>query len=168
MNSKRIQDIVYLRLCVGYLGEANQKSWWQSSFFSQSSIQFLAPVFGKTSTLAQYHGVKESAAIVHDERIGIGSSIHHLFRLPEMLEQDIHRFILDGSQELDLKELTASQESAEQYLLEFAKQNDTGSVEGPVNVGEESSINGNAIWKRVAGLYVQAMQNNVKVFPYFS
>lgn len=118
--------------------------------------------------MAQYYGVKEAAALIHDERIGVGVSVYHLFRLPEMLEQDMHRLLLDESQSIDIQEITASQEAAEKFLLEFSQNGNDGLIEGPVGVGEVSSIESNANWKKVAGLYLHAMQNNVKVFPYFS
>ena len=63
----RLQTIARLRMIVGFLGEKGQHNWWSSEFFSATAPAFLNPVFGKTATLAQYHGVKEAARRVHDE-----------------------------------------------------------------------------------------------------
>jgi len=86
MNNKVLQDVFTLRMCIGFLGESDQYSWWPSSFLSPTSSAFLSPVFSKTSFTAQYYGVREAATIVHDEHIGIGKGVFHLFRLPEIHE----------------------------------------------------------------------------------
>ena len=67
MKKKVLQDIFKLRICVGFLGESDQYSWWASSFFSPTSSAFLSPVFSKTSFTAQYYGLRKAATIVHDE-----------------------------------------------------------------------------------------------------
>ena len=87
-HALRLREITRLRMIVGYLGEKGQHNWWSSEFFSPTAPAFLNPVFGKTATLAQYHGVKEAARRVHDTHIGVGR-VFHLFRLPESMEQAI-------------------------------------------------------------------------------
>jgi hypothetical protein len=91
-NAFRLQEIARLRMIVGFLGEKGQHNWWSSEFFSATAPAFLNPVFGKTTTLAQYHGVKESARRVHDEHIGVGR-VFHLFRLPESIEQALFEML---------------------------------------------------------------------------
>ena len=69
MKTNTIKSIAKLRILIGYLGEKNQSNWWSSSFFTPQSSSFLNPVFGKTSFIAQYQGVKEAATRMHDEHI---------------------------------------------------------------------------------------------------
>ena len=88
METDFVGQLVTYRLLVGYLGEKEQYGWWQSSFFTQGAGAFLTPLFPRTQMLAQCNGVTQAAALVHDERIGVGH-VYHLFRRPEDLEQSI-------------------------------------------------------------------------------
>ncbi len=83
MEKNFLIDIAKLRIAIGYLGEKSQYAWWRSSFFIPASRTYLAPVFGKTALLTRYYGMREAATLVHDERIGVGKGVFHLFRLPE-------------------------------------------------------------------------------------
>ena len=100
-------DLAKMRAVVGYLGERNQSGWWQSSFFAPGSQAFLAPVFGRTRLLAQCTGVAQAAAVVHDERIGVGD-VYHLFRLPEDIEQALHRALHSHELSADIRALHAT------------------------------------------------------------
>jgi len=73
-------NLLKLRVAIGLLGEFQQHSWWSSSFFSSTSSAFLAPMFSRTMFLARYHGVRSAAALVHDDHIGVGANVFHLFR----------------------------------------------------------------------------------------
>ena len=90
MQSTELTSLATLRLLVGFLGEKDHFAWWQSSFFAPGSNAFLAPVFPRTQLLAQYEGVTRAASLQHDDRIGVGD-VCHLFRLPEDVEQGLHR-----------------------------------------------------------------------------
>ncbi|MDD2509989.1 MAG: BrxE family protein [Syntrophomonas sp.] len=96
MKRAEKKDLIRLRFIVGYLGEQLKPAWWNSSFFAPGSTMFLAPIFSKTTILAQYHGLQEAASKIHDERIGIGTSVFHLFRLPDVIERELHYFISDS------------------------------------------------------------------------
>jgi hypothetical protein len=87
-HALRLREIARLRMIVGYLEEKGRHNWWPSEFFSATAPAFLNPVFGKTATLAQYHGVREAARRVHDEHIGVGREFH-LFCLPEAIEKAV-------------------------------------------------------------------------------
>jgi len=89
-------DLIRLRFIVGYLGEQLQPTWWSSSFLAPVSTAFLTPMFSKTALLAQYHGIREAAARIHDEHIGIGKGVFHLFRLPDTLEQELHSLLRES------------------------------------------------------------------------
>lgn len=161
------EDIVRLRVCVGFLGESQQCAWWQSSFFSTMSSAYLSPVFGKTSFSAQYYGIKEAATRVHDEHIGIGKGVFHLFRLPEMHEIELHRLLEDKKIIEDAASIASGKDSAEKFIEEYAI--DSGKAEvGPVRVGDNSDIARMPVWQTVAYYYLNAFKEGNKAFPFFS
>ena len=160
-------EIAQLRICIGFLGEKQQYSWWQSDFFSQSSASFLVPVFAKTSFLSQYYGVKKAASIVHDEHIGIGKGVFHLFRLPEMHEIELHRILESAEIEKDVKIIICSKEKAVQFLQEYTGDANTKSI-GPVRMGNTKDMMEKSVWERVACHYLKAFKLDNKTFPFFS
>ncbi len=165
MTSNDLINLIQLRVAVGYLGEREQNSWWQSAFFSTSSTPFLTPVFGKTSLYAQYYGVREAATLIHDEHIGTGAEVFHLFRLPENIEQEMHVKLSDSDLESDIHSIIASQESAIAFINEFKSSSDTKAI-GPVRLGTADDILKPGLWEKAAGYYVYAIQNSEKTFPY--
>ena len=166
MTTKLPKPITKLRLCVGYLGEKDQFSWWQSSFFTKGSNAFLSPLFSRTQVLAQCNGVTRAAALIHDESIGVGH-VYHLFRLPEDMEQGIHRILLDADAEKVIQSIAFSPETALEQLKRSIPDSQL-SGEGPVRVGNVSDMQDAEYWKKVAGLYWYAFQENIRSFPYFT
>ncbi len=162
-----LKEIVRLRVCVGFLGEAQQCAWWRSSFFSTTSSAYLSPVFGKTSFSAQYYGIKEAATRVHDEHIGIGKGVFHLFRLPEMHEIELHRLLEDKEIIEDAGSIVSERDSAERFLKEYAIDSGKAKV-GPVRVGDNSDIARIPVWQTVAYYYLNAFKAGNKAFPFFS
>lgn len=165
MTSNNLTNLIKLRVAVGYLGERDQNSWWQSSFFSASSTPFLSPVFGKTSLSAQHYGVREAATLIHDEHIGTGAEVFHLFRLPENIEQEMHVKLDDSDLIDEIHSIIVSQESAITFLNEFKSSSDTQAI-GPVRLGTADDISKPGLWKKTAGYYAYAIQNSEKTFPY--
>jgi hypothetical protein len=162
-----LKKIIKLRVSVGFLGEAQQYTWWQSSFFSTMSSAYLSPVFSKTSFSAQYYGIKEAATRVHDEHIGIGKGVFHLFRMPEMYEIELHRLLEDVEIIRDAGSIVSGRDSAENFLKEYAI--DPGKSEvGPVRVGDNSDIAKMSVWQAVAYFYLSAFKEGNKTFPFFS
>lgn len=163
-------DLIFLarlRLIVGYLGEQSQFGWWTCSFFSPSSKTFLVPVFGKTFFLAQYYGVKEAATKVHDNYIGVGRGVFHLFRLPEIIEQELHVLLYDSEIVKQLTGYIASMRDA-LYELELCGKTSKEPAVGPVRIGSIHDIERKDIWQVAAQYYRQAFETNNKVFPFFS
>ena len=111
MTSEDLETLVSLRAAVGFLGEKGQHDWWTSSFFSTSAATFLAPLFPRTQFLSQTAGVTSAAMRLHDDRIGVGK-VFHLFRLPEDLEQSLHRILGDGTVVSRVESSVATMESA--------------------------------------------------------
>jgi len=119
--------LLKLRIAVGLLGEVQSPAWWPSAFFSRTSPAFLKHTFGRTMALVQYHGVCEAATRVHDDHIGIGAEVFHLFRLPERLERDLHELWRDVDMVRDVSEHIHDQPTAQANLRQYAHESD---VEG--------------------------------------
>ena len=166
MNKQYLISLATLRILVGYLGEKDQFSWWSSSFFSSSSDAFLSPIFSKTAFLAQYNGVKEAAAKVHDEHIGVGR-VYHLFRLPEHIEQQLHQLLHDKDIVDQIRSKISDKETALHNLSEYNKESVTFQ-EGPLKAGNIESLSNGDIIKTIAKQYCLACEKNLKVYPYFS
>ena len=166
MEAKEIETLAILRAAVGYLGERDQAGWWTSTFFAPGSTAFLAPVFARTQTLAQCTGVTRAAAAVHDERIGVGH-VHHLFRLPEDVEQRIHAVLRDADLTNAIGEAVATQDSAIQYLRAQGGSSGTAAV-GPTRIGDLHDLRAEERWRDVAAEYLRAAEAGVEVYPYFA
>lgn len=166
MDVGPIENLATLRILVGYLGEREQFAWWPSAFFASGSDAFLTPLFARTRLLAQCNGVTQAAALVHDERIGVGQ-VYHLFRLPEDVEQGIHLALQDPSRGARLKASIGSQETARAHLREFVKAQHDVSI-GPVLVGRAGELRTAEMLGVVAFHYHHGFTTGVQTFSYFS
>jgi len=164
MKKKTLSDFLMTRLLVGYLGEKAQFNWWPTTFIGSSSNLFLSPVFPRTTLLSQYHGILEAARRVHDERIGVGS-VFHLFRLPEVCEQELHGILSDGSLSLSMESF-AGRNAALAALQKIAGGGNSA-TEGPVKLGSILDImTPNGIGD-ISRSYTAAFSQGVKCYPYF-
>ena len=91
----------------------------RSPTFAPGSQAFLTPLFARTRLLAQCSGVTRAAALIHDERIGVGD-VYHLFRLPEDVEQGIHRILDEEDVCARVEASLANRETALASLRELA------------------------------------------------
>ena len=163
MTESYISTLLQMRLLVGFLGERAQFGWWPTSFNEASSRLFLEPVFSKTSRLAQYHGVLEAARRLHDEHLSVGS--YHLFRLPEVIEQDLHALVLNPLGE----ELAGKNPLKKEEALEAMRQlsaNDAKASDGPTAVGSIKDIDSPDTLKAIAGAYYSAFCRSAHAYPY--
>jgi len=157
MKKEDVEALSRLRLIVGYLSEASQYGWIQSSFLKESSEAFLKPIFPRTQLLAQYRGVCAASQHLYDQLVGKGS--YHLYRLPDVWERSLGEAVksmdefLFESTDAALDELSALSNSEEQS-------------EGPVSLGEYEEDNLNEFIGNAAGLYLNAFKNGRQVFPY--
>lgn len=154
--------IIKLRCCVGCVGEQSNNKWWTGNFFASSSLAFLQPIFNKTSHLAIYQGVKNEASIVHDEYIGAGAGVYHLFRLPETLEIDLLDVVRDNAEIVN-----ESLESSVEFL-KSESMNNKESKEGPIFIDKIDGISNLENWRKVASFYNYAFENEVSVYPFFA
>ncbi len=166
MTTDELEMLVCLRVAVGFLGEKDQSDWWGSSFFSKSAVSYLSPLFPRTQLLSQATGVTAAASILHDERIGVGQ-VFHLFRLPEDLEQALHRVLSVPSTLSKITPLIASSESAMEGLKGIGATK-TKPTTGPVRVGNLDNLRDTSTWKTVAAIYADAITSDRQSFPYFA
>ena len=164
-ETQQIEQLVLLRVAVGFLGEQTESKWWSSGLCGTGGKAFLAPIFPRTHLLAQFEGVTSSAAIVHDDHIGLGETFH-LFRLPEDLEQSLH-FLAGTSAESSIADVTASADFALNFLIDYSGDSRKQAV-GPVKIGDLSSLRSADVWKKVAAYYLGGFEQTNEVFPFFS
>ncbi len=150
---------------VGYLGEADQFSWWKTSFYAPASESFLEPIFSRTSHVAKYHGVAEAARLVHDESLSVGS--YHLFRLPEELEHDLHTALAGDEGRATQDELIQSKDAVLNVLRALGAPSKS-SADGPVSLGEIDGIRTSNAIAQMAGIYASAFERGGKAFPYLT
>jgi len=151
INAQLISDLKILRFAIGTLGEQATPRWWTSSFCGNNGKAFLAPVFPRTYIHAQYQGVVSAAALVHDDRIGVGN-VFHLFRLPEDIEQALQTIAKDELN-VALSDVMKDADSATKFLRGYASSAQKTS-QGPVKVGQLSALRDTSVWKDVATFYL--------------
>lgn len=166
MQTNDLDILATLRLLIGFLGEKGNFSWWESSFFVAGSKAFLAPVFPRTRLLAQHEGVTRAAALKHDDRIGVGD-VCHLFRLPEDVEQGLHRVLQDSAVQDSLATHLQNRDLALSQLIEIAGTK-CETAAGPVCVGGLQDLRETSTWRTVAAQYAHAFDQGIQVYPYFS
>jgi hypothetical protein len=164
-NQKRIEQLALLRSLVAFLGEKDQCGWWDCSFLGATGRKFLAITNPRSSTAAGVLAAIESARRVHDDRIGKGR-VYHLFRLPHVIEQKLHRQVLTK----DGNSLIPAFESKDKALiaLESLAKDSTSSQEGPVKLGDAKSLAASNIVAKLAGIYLGAFKSSKLAMPYFS
>ncbi|WP_327211616.1 BrxE family protein [Rhizobium ruizarguesonis] len=158
-----IENLLTLRLTVGFLGERNQHHWWPSSFFEASARLFLDPTFPKTANLARYHGVVEAARRTHDEHLNVGS--YHLFRLPEEMEQNLHDTIKGNKEAGRGLPFTPDKDAALAALMRICG-DDIIQASGPYMVGSIGELEKPSILASIASAYVAGFRSGLRTLPY--
>jgi hypothetical protein len=166
MTSEEMEILASVRASVGLLGEKEQHGWWNCTFFSKSAATFLAPLFPRTQLLSKTNAVTAAAALLHDDRIGVGQ-VFHLFRLPEDMEQSIQRIVSHEPCAQRMSQKLSSAEVALQLLREFSCDG-VKAKSGPVRIGDFDAIRTLDPWKKAAAIYVEAFGNQHQSFPYFA
>lgn len=164
-STKTIDQIVLLRLAVGYLGQRKQSGWWDCDFLDATGIRFLEATFPRTAWAAALRSTTEAACIVHDQALGrIGNS--HLFRLPPALEDQLEH----GLERVDWTEACKQIESrvvAMDALKRIADAFIKAPI-GPVQVGVVHRILTSTSVHELAVHYYSAFQEGIRCFPYFA
>jgi hypothetical protein len=123
----------------------------------------LEPVFSKTSRLAQYHGVVEAARRLHDDHLSVGS--FHLFRLPEEVEQDLHKVIQHPEVDDFVLQQMRSEDEAVSTLKDLAG-GVTVSTVGPIAIGSIRDLDSASILRTMAAAYLSAFNQKARTYPY--
>ena len=166
MNDIQLEQLATIRTAVGFLGEKDQAAWWTSSFFASGSPTFLSPIFARTQLVAQCVGVATAASKVHDERIGIGQ-VYHLFRLPEDLEQGIHRILRQSSVAGRIATNVATRDQAVQFLRSGGGQAQENAI-GPTRIAGITGLRNASTWEAVAATYANGFDKGAECYPYFT
>ncbi|MDC0275416.1 BrxE family protein [Verrucomicrobiales bacterium] len=159
-----LENLLKLRVLVGFLGQKNLKNWWDTALMETTGIRFLETLFPRTSHLAALNSTVEAACHTHDEAIGrIG--LFHLFRLPIALEDRISA----AAEDVDISKVLGGCEdvdSAMDQLKGFVVSGVSAS-DGPVQIGVESHILRKASIEELAAHYHSAFEKEICCFPYF-
>ncbi|MDB4545360.1 BrxE family protein [bacterium] len=159
-------DLLQLRTTVSYLGEKSQFGLWESDFFNPTFSDFLKPVFGKTETLVKANGATAAAALAHDDRIGTGN-VYHLFRLPEVVEQDFHEKLQDLEVVEALNKNLGSKEAAIEFLKSKANKAELSDSVGPILVGNIDELTDSKSVSAISTIYLGGFEKEAPAFPYF-
>lgn len=150
------------RVLVGYLAEQHA-AWFTSQFFGPRASAFLTPVFARTAFQAQCNGVTAAAARVHEDAIGTGRT-HHLFRLPEVLEQGVATALFDTAFVQQLRTHLTSSEVALSRLEALATPGIAS--EGAQVLAGDFVDGAEALLQALAGVYLDAFRKGIKTFPF--
>lgn len=156
------QTAAETRVLVGYLAEQHA-AWFSSQFFGPRAAAFLTPVFARTGFQAQCNGVTAAAARVHDDAIGVGRT-HHLFRLPEVLEQGVASALSDTVFVEQMGLQTASTEVALGRLESLATT--CVAEEGAQVLTGDFQEGAEVLLQSLSGVYLDAFRKGFKTFPF--
>ncbi len=156
---KNILDLHRLRWLVAFLGSKGNAGWWDCSFMESIGIQYLVNVFPRSAFNAAFQASVEVAQKDHDAALGrIGS--YHLFRFPLHIEHQLQEHqVLDQAiptTEMAMDELAALAGS------------EMKAPEGPIQIGQETSILSRGTVQKIAALYHSSLQTKRRCFPYLS
>ncbi|MDC0323386.1 BrxE family protein [Akkermansiaceae bacterium] len=86
--------LTHLRLAVLIEGEKQPDLWWSSAGLSPEGQQDLIHIFPRTAlTAAATHA--QALALAHHDKNTRARGVYHLFRLPTVFEETIHRELID-------------------------------------------------------------------------
>jgi len=123
-------------------------------------------LFPRTQLLSQASGVTAAATILHDDHIGVGQ-VFHLFRLPEDLEQSLHRILNEPGTQSRIAQMVSSPEAALEGLKKIGSVG-VKAAAGPVRAGDLEELRDSTAWTTVAAIYADALESNAQSFPYFA
>lgn len=163
-SAEIIQQLIQLRLAVGFLGQKGQRGWWDCGFLDAIGLRYLEMTFPRTARLAAFRSTTEAACSVHDKALGrVGN--FHLFRLPPSIEDQLEH----TSESIDWTEQYALIESPE-AALSFLKETADALIhapDGPVQIGVERRILTATSVRELAAHYHSAFVDGKNCYPYF-
>lgn len=158
------QELIRLRTLVGFLGEEDQFSWWDTSFLSETGQRFLERTFPRSAFAAGLHSVTVAARRLHDASVGKGD-VAHLFRLSPAQEREVSELLRDAEPD-QILDGVQDRETALESLNEMSRV--VSRTTGAVRVGRRDDLLTSDGIGQVAGYYHEAFTSDQQVFPYFS
>jgi hypothetical protein len=171
VNTESAQPIVaiHLRAIVLALGESVEPAWWKTEFMNETGFRFLERLFPHSYYRAAVHSAGKAACDVHDQAVGrVG--VYHLFRLPDVLEDQIHSSPPSADDSFSM-EFRSSLGHPEKLLVILASVCDGETVKkavsGPIRIGKASDLTAPSALSKVATVYHDAFRRGKPSFPYF-
>lgn len=160
-----LDTLLSIRATVLALGQQGAGDWWSCSFLTPNGERFLASPFPRSAYWAALHSSSIAASRHHDDRIGVGGTVH-LFRLGQELELRLRDRVLREGWRPD----GGSEDSAAllEVLKTLAEPADSDTTEGPVRISDARRFTGSKTLAQVAGLYTAAFENKCQILPYGS
>jgi hypothetical protein len=160
-----VDQLLALRLLVGYLGQAKQCAWWDCNFLDTTGVRFLETTFPRTARPAALHATTDAACSVHDKALGrIGS--YHLFRFPPALEDMLEKAYSRCDWTAAFKDIVSKDLALQR--LEFIDSAKIKSPTGPVQVGVARKILTSTAIGELAAHYRSAFTDGIRCYPYFA
>lgn len=153
-----------LQMIILFLGEKNQFNWWDTSFLTNTGIDFLKISFPRIPYVSAFNSTRKAARLLHDESISKENS-YHLFKFPIYQEEIFYRQVNETNIKMIYSGIS-SKESAIQKLKVISHQV-IQSPEGSVQIGSEKSLFTENSIHEIAAHYYDAFTSNKKVYPYF-
>lgn len=162
-----LDEFTELRILVATLGEKTNAGWWESSFLGETGVRYLAYAFPRAPELAAIQGAAEAARRVHDARIGT-SGVTHLFRQSYEVELLILDYLKTNSTEIRARMSSTYSKPpvCKSLLLAIAGAPELGH-EGPMQLGSAIGLPDSKSIKRMAAIYLGALDAGKCALPYF-
>lgn len=157
MSNDNIDSLTKIRVAVAVLGE--EKGWWDTKFFNESSKAFLNFTFPRSKNV-QYASAFDAIKSIIDTKVGPNN--FHLFRLSINYEEQIHNQLIKGDFDKYLEI-----DNAKDILKEFSNNLVVDATQGPKNIGSINEIDDNLI-QAFAAEYLKADESSYEVHPYLN
>ncbi len=155
-----------VRILVSALGEVTRPPWWRTSFLNETGLRFLERLYPRSVFSAALHAAGRAACRVHDLAIG-RTGVHHLFRLPESIENQLREFVTNA--EAGFQSSLRSDLGSVKHLLTRLKELTVPTVAaspGPQRIGSASALGDSDTYRRIGAVYYQAFERGYQAFPY--
>lgn len=162
--------VVRIRTLVLALGESADPPWWNTEFMNETGLRFLERLYPRTFFRAAVHSAGKAACEVHDQAVGrVG--VYHLFRLPEVLEADIHT-IPQAQDDSFFRQFRVVLDQKD-HLMEMLNnlsgaENKKKFTPGPQRIGMDTDLMTRKAFYETASVYMDAFGKGKQSFPYFA
>lgn len=158
-----------LRAVVLALGESVSPAWWKTEFMNETGLRFLERLYPRTTFSAAVHAAGKAAGETHDRAVGrVG--VYHLFRLPESLENELHRMPPDPADDFFpiIRKALGRPEELMKFLASLCGDERADAAPGAKMIGTDRDLMTAAGLRKAAVVYHAAFTRNKPGFPYFT